>query len=366
MIGFIGGCKILTRNVPGVNDYRFFSKSYIKPSGEFHAFARDTARILLDSLLVRSEEGFKRLPDLLNELGSTACMVIKNDTILFEYYRKDYSDSAYVTSFSIAKAITCSLLGISIAEGKVKSLDEPIINYLPELASIEGMNRVTVYHLASMTSGLAFTRKKNRPVVEAARAYYEEDLSDFYLSHVWCEYTPGTRYRYLNGNTQLLALILERVYGKRMSELLEEKIWSQLGMKSEAIWSTDSKKNGLVKAFCCLNATPDDFARFGRLYIENGNWNGKQILSPDWVRRTLVPSITYGPERDYHFHWITVNTRYPLFVAAGLFNQMLLIYPKEKIIIVHFCKKHKRNAPLMRSVFTQLIDQLCPVPADEN
>ena len=142
----------------------------------------------------------------------------------------------------------------------------------------------------------------------------------------------------MSGNTQLLGLILERALkNKTITQYLEEKIWIPFEMEYDASWSLDRKKNGIEKTFCCLNARARDFAKIGKLYLNNGQWNGKQIVSESWVKQSTKIDQTNGSAWYYQYQW-WIPTYNGDFMAQGILGQFIYVHPKNNIIIVRLGK----------------------------
>jgi CubicO group peptidase (beta-lactamase class C family) len=184
-----------------------------------------------------------------------------------------------------------------------------------------------------MNSGVKFSESYISPFSGAAAIYYGTNLRH-QLSKVKTYRDPGLGFEYKSINTQLLGLILERATGKTISQNLEEKIWRPLGMEYDASWSLDRKKNGIEKAFCCINATARDYARFGRLYLHGGNWNGKQIVPSDWA----IPCTQVNNEPNcawyYNRQWWQASRDDGDFAAVGYLGQYIYVYPKKNLVII--------------------------------
>jgi CubicO group peptidase (beta-lactamase class C family) len=145
---------------------------------------------------------------------------------------------------------------------------------------------------------------------------------------------PGIQFDYVSGNTQLLGLILERALkGKNVTQYLQEKLWEPLGMEYSGSWSIDSEKSGLEKTFCCLNARARDFAKIGRLYLQKGNWNGKQIVSEKWVKESTQIEISEGSASYYQYQW-WLPSRDGDFMAHGILGQYIYVNPSKNMVIV--------------------------------
>lgn len=293
---------------------------------------------------------------MLDKSGTTAFIVIKNDHILYERYFDDYTKATDHPSFSVSKSFISALIGIAIEEGHIKSLDDPIRNYLPELDP--SFDPVTLAHVINMQSGIKFSEGYFNPFGEVAKFYYGTDLKK-YVNKLKVNKTPGKDWKYKSGNTQLLSLALESATKRSLQDYFQEKIWHPLGMEYDASWNIDSKKNQTTKAFCCLNARARDYAKFARLYLNQGNWNGTQIVPKDWVIKST--SFTDSTSRYiYSHHWWRNITKedyiptqedstklklkkvvapYTDYQARGILGQFMYIHPEKEIAIIRLGDK---------------------------
>jgi CubicO group peptidase (beta-lactamase class C family) len=272
----------------------------------------------------------------LEDNNTVAFLIIRKDTIQYEKYFNGYDKHSIVPSFSMAKSVTSILVGCAIDEGLIKSVDEPITNYIPELTK-KGFNKVTIKHLLQMTSGIKFNESYVNPFGDAASFYYGLNLRKE-IGKMKLNSEPGKKFDYVSGNTQLLGLVLERsLKGKTITSYLQEKIWTPLGMEYDASWSIDRKKNGMEKTFCCLNARARDFAKIGRLYKNKGNWNGKQIVSQKWVEESTKLETTEGSASFYQYQW-WLPTPNEDFMAEGILGQFIYVNPSKDLVIVRLGK----------------------------
>lgn len=272
----------------------------------------------------------------LEDNKTVAFLIIKNDTIQYEKYFKGYDKESIVPSFSMAKSVTSILIGCAIDEGLIKSVDEPITSYIPELKK-NGLDKVTIKHLLQMTSGIKFNESYVNPFGDAASFYYGLNLRKE-IGKMKLKTEPGKKFEYVSANTQLLGLVLERsLKDKTITSYLQEKIWTPLEMEYDASWSIDRKKNGLEKTFCCLNARARDFAKIGRLYKNKGNWNGKQIVSQKWVEESTKLDTSEGSANFYQYQW-WLPTPNEDFMAEGILGQFIYVNPKKDLIIVRLGK----------------------------
>lgn len=229
----------------------------------------------------------KHLDTLLEGTNAVAFIVIRNDSILYENYWEGYGKNSNIPSFSVAKSFVSTLVGIAMDEGFIKNTAEPITNYIPELLENgKEYAKITIQDCLDMKSGL--DNKENysgvnmfSPMVEM---YYGNNLEkSVFKAEIGSE---RGEFNYQSINTQVLGMIVERATKTKLQGYLQEKIWQPLGMQYDASWSVDSKKRNTVKAFAALNAAPLDFAKLGRLFLNNGNWNGEQIISKNWIEVT--------------------------------------------------------------------------------
>ena len=284
-------------------------------------------------------------------------LIIRNDTILYEKYIDKYTDTTLVSSFSMVKPMVSTLIGIAISEGLIDSIDNSITDYLSEYKNNPGFDRITIKNLLQHTSGIKFNL-----IPDKTELYWGKDLRKK-LTELTLKTAPNIEYSYSSANTLLLALIIERVTNMSISNYLEAKIWKPLGMEAPAYWSLDNyEKNSMEKAFCCLQARPIDFAKFGRLYLNKGVWEGKQIISKDWVESSTHSDSNNINNVNRHFfnnNWGIGPLKYNSFYAVGLYGQYLYIYPEENIIIVRFGNLSMLyNPSYWQDIFIQIIDQL--------
>lgn len=266
--------------------------------------------------------------------NSVAFLIIRNDSILIERYYQQYEASSTVASFSMAKSYTSALIGAALSDGFIKSVEEPITNYLIELKGRAGFDQIKIRHLLQMTSGIKSSESYYNPLGQAAKLYYGRNLRG-YLSRLKIDYAPGTKFAYRSVNTQLLGLIVERATRKSVTDYMNEKIWSHLGAEYEASWSIDKKNNGLEKTFCCINAKARDFAKFGRLFLNEGQWNGQQLLPKEWITESTTSTQKEGAVGYYGYQWWISQKG---FYADGLHGQFIYVNRAKNLIIVRLGK----------------------------
>lgn len=295
---------------------------------------------------------FRCLQDVLEEQKTTAFLVLRNDTLLYEEYFDGHDQHSRLTSFSVVKSFISALVGIAIDEGKL-ALTDPVTQYLPELKDKEGFGQVTIRDLLNHTSQI------KESLWTVARIYYGRNAGRAYRKLSLTEH-EGTRQSYGNINSQLLGSVLTKATGQSCSAYLQEKLWIPLAMESDAFWSLDHK-DGQEKSFCCLNATARDFAKLGRLYLHGGNWEGKQIISESWIDQTLARDTTGGSSWGYNFSWYQGLERYGDFYALGLYKQFIYVDPEKQLVIVRLGDRLDRleaEKVQWKRVFRQIGEQL--------
>ncbi|HEY0047635.1 MAG TPA: serine hydrolase [Flavobacterium sp.] len=281
-----------------------------------------------------------RLADLHKEIGTVAFLVIKNDSIIHESYFDDYNKNSKSNSFSMAKSVVSAALGKAIQEGKITSLDQLVSNFFPQFK--EGKSAtMTVGDLSSMASGLDWDESYYSPFSITTRAYFDEDLNEVILSQKGIE-EPGKSYKYLSGNTQLLAMVIEKATGQSLANYVAEKFWKPIGAEHDALWQTDHE-GGIVKAYCCIASNARDFARFGKLYKQYGKWNGQQILDSAFVAKSITPRFPESPEYGYGW-WLGEYRNKDVFYMRGHLGQYVIVIPEDDIIIVRLGHRHKRSS----------------------
>jgi CubicO group peptidase (beta-lactamase class C family) len=215
-------------------------------------------------------------------------------------------------------------------QGKIKSLDQPVSDFFPQYKTGRAA-KLTVGDLSTMSSGLAWDERYYSPFSITTRAYFDDDLSSTILKLPITE-IPGKKFKYLSGNTQLLAMVLEKAVNMPLSKYISENFWKPMGAEQEALWQTD-REGGIVKAFCCFASTARDFARFGKLYMQNGKWNGVQLLDSAFVAKSIVPHFAAAPQYGYGW-WLGDYDGKDMYYMRGHLGQYTIVIPTDKIIIV--------------------------------
>ena len=309
-------------NTAFISDYEYFDNRQIK-SANPQPWALHKQYNTIDES--------NKLNELNDKRKTKSFLVIKNDSILFEKYYDGHKQTDISNSFSVAKSIVTSMLGKAIMEGKIKSLDQPVSDFFKEYKN--GLaSELTVGDLASMSSGMKWNEKYYSVINITSESYFTDDLRSVILGQE-IENKPGKGFRYSSGDTQLLAMIIEKATGTSLSNYLSQKFWDPMGAENLALWQIDSKESGMEKAYCCIAATARDFARFGKLYIDKGKWGDTQILDSSFVELSLNPVFDDSPFYGYGW-WLYEYEGKKVFTMNGHRGQFVISFPDENIIIV--------------------------------
>ncbi|MDQ2692024.1 MAG: beta-lactamase family protein [Chloroflexota bacterium] len=299
------------------------------------------------------------LDELLKRTGTRAFLIIQDDKLIFETYLES-SRQQVNTSFSSAKSFNSALIGAAIADGSIGSVNDPVIQYIPEIRG-RGLDQLTIRDLLLMNSGVRYVEGNElpfylAPFADDALTYYPPDLRKVALSVRPGETPIGEAFHYNNYYPLLEGIIIERATGMHVAEYLQEKIWKPMGAEFPASWSLDSEESGFEKMESGINARAIDFARFGLIFLHNGFWNGTQILPEEWIRESTEPlrpdprtweTAGYWLDYDgyYKYHWWGLNNpdgSYD-FYAHGRYDQIVYIAPRKNAVIVRLGEARDEN-----------------------
>lgn len=283
-----------------------------------------------------------------------AFIVIQDDKILYEKYFNGAQRDTLLTSFSAAKSYVTTLVGIAVAEGYINSIDDPITDYLPELAERDArFNDITIRNVMMMASGLDFQEMRwalfngDDPL-----ATYYPDQRKAALEYTKIVDRPGEYFRYNKYHPQLLGLILERATGMTVTDYMQQKLWDPIGAEFDGSWSLDSEESGFEKMEAGLNARAIDFAKLGRLFLNDGVWDGKQVIPAEWVAEAtqVDPALQraeYYPDAMGQTIFDDLNGYYKYmwygffrgqdsydFAAEGDHGQFIYASPAKNLIVV--------------------------------
>ncbi|MFE2011300.1 serine hydrolase domain-containing protein [Streptomyces sp. NPDC059491] len=266
---------------------------------------------------------------------TNAFIVLKDGKITNEWYTKGVTADTRMSSWSMAKSIVSLLVGQAIQRGDL-SEDDRLVDLLPELRTGGAYDTITVRHLLDMSSGIDVDENYNPwwPFTGTAGMLLTRDLPGFVQDHRDVTYTPGSQASYRSVDTQMLGLILARVEGKPLADLLTERLWGPVGATHTATWNLDHDR-GTEKAFACINATARDFARIGQLVLDGGTANGRQIVAKQWIDRLSTPAPHKIDGWGYSAQWWHPSGGNGKdFSAIGVYGQYTYIDPVNRTVIV--------------------------------
>ena len=280
--------------------------------------------------------------EFLNTTGTNGLLVLHNDEVKFERYYQGHSAQGRHISWSMAKSFTSALLGVAIDEGHIKSIQQPVTDYVPMLKG-SGYDGVSIKDVMQMSSGVKFNEDYGdfySDIKRMGRIFAMSGALDEFVASLTREREPGTLNHYVSMDTQVLGMVLAAATDRSITDYMEEKLWHKLGVEKNAYWLIDS--TGMEMAFGGLNVTLRDYARFGRLYLNLGNWNGEQLVPKQWVLDSwtmdaphLLPkekSAETGLGWGYGYQWwIPAEGEY---MAVGVYNQFIYIKPDQNLVIV--------------------------------
>jgi CubicO group peptidase (beta-lactamase class C family) len=260
----------------------------------------------------------------------------------------------------MAKSYVSALVGAAIREGKIKSVDQSVSDFLPWFKDGEKKN-ILIKHLLTMSSGLEWDEAYANPFSVTTEAYYGDNLPSLFEKQK-VESQPGKEFSYKSGDTQLLGFIVEKATGKSLAEYAEEKLWQPMGAEHDAYWSLD-KQNGHEKAYCCINSNARDFARLGYLYMHKGNWKGKQLIDSSYVdSSTTCANLSFqGGKCDFYGYQWWVVPEYKgtkVFYARGILGQAIVVVPEWNMIAVRLGKNRGEKVKNHFGLVFDMVDEM--------
>lgn len=271
--------------------------------------------------------------DFVEELknsNTASFLVIKNGKLVHEEYWDGYTQTSNTNSFSMAKAVTVMLVGKAIEEKKITGFNAKFSDFFENYKNIEFGKNLTLKNLTEMEAGLNWDEDYNNPFLPNAKAYYGKSLEEAVLLRGF-KTEPGTQFEYQSGATQLLGFALRKGLNQKIADYASEKLWQPLGMEANAQWNTDDF--GMEKTFCCINATSRDFAKLGQLFLNEGNFNGKEVIKSTLVKEMRTPTKLSNGAYGMGL-WINNDSPIKHYYFRGLYGQYIIIVPEKNMVIV--------------------------------
>ena len=261
-------------------------------------------------------------------------IVLKDGEIRLEKYARGFDQNGRWTSFSVAKSITSTLAGAALKDGHIKSLDDAITQYIPNLTGT-AYDGVTVRQLLTMTSGVKWNEAYWNPLSDVARFSLQKPEAGInqtvsYMRKLKRQSPPGTKWNYNTGETNLLGVLVSKAAGKNLSDYLSEKIWTPYGMQMDAIWALDETQHEM--GGCCLSASLRDYARYGQFMLGGAKIAGKSVVPSGWIEQATGVQIRLGKRSGYGYQWWTFDGG--AFQARGIFGQFIAVSPSDNLVVV--------------------------------
>ena len=276
--------------------------------------------------------------EFIKRRATTALMVIKNNEVTFENYYLGTKDTDKRISWSMAKSFVSVLFGMQVDAGKI-DIEQPVDFYLPEMKG-SGYENVKIKHVLQMSSGVKWNEDYqdfNSDINKMGRVLAIGGSLDVMTTELQAESESGKAFHYVSMDTHVISMIVRRVSGQSLVQLLQNNIWNKLGMEGNATWITDSQ--GTAFALGGLNVMTRDYARFGQLLLNNGSWNGEQLVSKRWITSATTAGADYlKPTKDklgYGYQiWLPPEAEAGEFFCVGVYGQYIYVNQKENIVIV--------------------------------
>lgn len=326
--------KALIYLQPGIEDYPIFENRTVEANeGQDWQVDPLAAQLLIDDETLSKIEAFEPV----------AFLVIKDRKIIFEKYWENYGPESLSNSFSMAKSIVGLLIGAAIDDGFIKSVEQPVSEFIPEFRN-EKNKDLKIKDVLTMSSGLNWDESYSSLFSTTTNAYYGNNIKDLIYGLEVVE-KPGVNFKYLSGNSQLLAMVIEAATQKTVSDYTSEKLWKPMGAVNSALWSLDNE-NGMEKAYCCFNSNARDFARWGQLILNNGTWGNDTLISPDYVQASIHAADLFdetGNKINYYGYqwWIHDANGWNVPYMRGILGQYVFAIPEENAVVVRL--GHKRS-----------------------
>lgn len=288
------------------------------------------------------------VPTFLDSSYATGFLILQNDTIVHEEYLRGHTAATPQIVWSVSKSFLSALFGIAVGEGDIKSIEQTVDEYCPELKG-SGYEGVRIKDVLQMSSGVAFNEDYAdfwSDINRWGRGFAWGASQDAFAAGLVREHEPGTYNHYVSINTHVLGMILVKATGKGVTEYAKEKLWDPLGMEHDSYWLTDDY--GMEMALGGLNTTVRNCAKLGSLFEHQGNWQGKQVVPADWVTASVTPDAPHLQPGErassahalgYGYQWWIPEGNQGEFLAVGVYNQFIYVNPTTNTVIV----KHSAN-----------------------
>ena len=320
--------------------YEFFPTSTLFPSSKPLVFEKGALLKLPASFIF--EDKVVNVDEYLSRTDTSALLVLKEGKISYENYWLTGGEDVQWISMSVAKSLISALVGIAVDQRHIKSIDDAVTEYVPQLKN-SAYDNVRIKDILQMSSGAAWNEDYSDPnsdINRSAKILAIGGSLDEFTASLKNELKPGSFNRYNSTDTQVLGMLLREATGSSVTQYMQKMLWSPIGAEANAYWLTDSEN--MEVAYGGLNATARDYAKIGELYRLEGNINGKQIVPSSWVRASVKPDAPHlmpgdNPLSDfplgYGYQWWVPDSSGD-FSAIGVYNQFIYVSPKNNMVVV--------------------------------
>ena len=298
--------------------------------------------------------------DFLKDTKTNAFIVVRDGKVVFEWYGKGFSKDSLLPSYSVAKSVVGILAGQAIAAGQLKESDT-FVSLFPEFKTGTNFDKVTLGDLLDMKGGVGvaddYPAGPSGWLKPIAQMYATTDLMHFVKGHRSMFYAPGAKAEYRSIDAQLAGMMVRKATGKSLAELMQTKVFPQIGAEHDGSWSADHK-GGVEKSFCCLNLTARDYAKLGLLFVNAGKGPNGQVIDPAWFKRLTVPSVRDFGDNKWGYGAFVWHPTDDVSFFTGLNGQYVLADPAAKTVAVKLSDDTKGSVTMQTyNVMWQFIHQ---------
>ena len=325
-----------------INMKEFFPTSTpIKASEDPYIFKKKDGFLMPNTYEFEGEE--KQIIESIDYFNTDGLMILKDGEVHYENYWNENKETSRHIIWSVSKSFLSALIGIALDEGLIEDINDPIIKYLKDFKDT-GYEGVSIKNLLQMSSGIEFNEDYGDPnsdINRYARVTATGTSQREFAKTLKNSRKPGTYNHYISLDSQMLGMLIAEVSNMSVKEYLHEKIWSKIGMQDDAFYLTD--KQEVEMSLGGLNVTLRDMAKFGQLFLNNGEWNGNQIVPFEWVANSTTPLDVHvqpnaGDEFTsdawgYGYQWWVPGPEVSDYTAHGIYNQFIYINPESNVVI---------------------------------
>ncbi|MFT4759621.1 MAG: CubicO group peptidase (beta-lactamase class C family) [Paraglaciecola sp.] len=312
----------------------------------------------------------------LEETKHEGFLILHKDTVIFEQYANGLTPITTHISWSMSKSVLATMIGIAHDKGFFQ-LNEPVTKYLPQFVGT-GYDGIPIKHLLQMSSGVGFNEdytEYDSDINRFGRMFATGGSFEEFAKTLNNERPSGTYCHYVSMDTQVLGILLAKITGQSLTEYAQQNLWNPIGMQDEAQWVVDNTNSEM--ALGGLNMTMRDYAKLGQLYLHEGNLNGHQIVSANWIKAATTPDAPHLQPGDnslssnnygYGFQWWIPEKDEGDFFAAGIYNQHIYVQPKKDLVIVKLTANHhfKTQGPVTKDVHIAMLKTMAAQFSDKE